>query len=77
MMGRIPLVHGFEHLIGLMQNQVGPLSDDIELAIGDQNRDLQDAFGLGFKPRHLHVHPNDSRHLLRLILSMSLAASLC
>ena len=76
MVRRVPLVHRFEHLIGLMYDQVGAFSDHAQLAISDQNRDLQDAIGLGVEPRHLHIHPNDSRHVLRLILSTGQTTSL-
>ena len=48
-----------EHLVGLVHHQHRALGDHVELRIGDQHRDLDDAVGVGHEAGHLHVDPDE------------------
>jgi hypothetical protein len=47
MMAGVPFVHGREHLVRLVNDQAWTLCNHVELAIGHQDRNLQDSVGLG------------------------------
>ena len=49
---RVPFVHGGKHFGGLVNDQIRALSGYVEVAIGDEDRDLQDSLTLGIEPGH-------------------------
>jgi hypothetical protein len=48
-----------------MHDQHRRLGDRSERAVGDHQRDLDDAVGLRFEPGHLHVDPDQVVGVLR------------
>jgi hypothetical protein len=55
----VPRIHRFEHFIRLLDHEIGTDRDLGEVAVGDDRRDLDDAFLHGIEPGHLHVHPDE------------------
>ena len=54
-------IHLHQHVVGLMDHDVGPFGDDVELVVGHQRGDLDDHVGGVVEPRHLEVHPHQHR----------------
>jgi hypothetical protein len=63
--GLVPGIHRGESHIVLMHDQHRRLSDRGQRAVGDHERDLDDAIGLRPEPRHLHVDPDQMIGVLR------------
>lgn len=53
-----PLIHGIQHRIWLMDNELGAFGDDLEVRIGNKGSDLKDVTMLGVEPRHFEIHPH-------------------
>ena len=53
----IPVIHGRQTLITLMHDQSLGLGKHFELAVGDDDRDLDDTVVGRIKTGHLHVQP--------------------
>jgi hypothetical protein len=51
-------VHRCELLVGRMNDQVGPFSNDLQVVIGDQRGDLDDHFRGVIQAGHFEIHPN-------------------
>ncbi len=54
----VPIVHGIQDGIGLVDHQGGALGHQVEVLIGNEGGDLQDHAGLGVQTGHFHVHPD-------------------
>ena len=50
-----------EHLVALMDDEVGALGDDLEFVVGDERRDLDDDIGGVVEAGHLEIHPHQHR----------------
>ena len=58
-------IHGGEHLVWLVDDEVGTLRHDVQVVIGDEGGDFHDDIHGGIKPRHLQIHPNEHHPTLR------------
>ena len=58
-------IHGCEHLVGLMDDEIGTLRDDVELVVSDERGDFNDDIHRGIQSRHLQIHPNEHLPTLR------------
>ena len=56
--GLIPLVHRVECRIALFDREHRAFGEKIEILVGDDCRDLNDAIARGQKPGHLEIDPN-------------------
>ena len=54
----IPRIHAFQDFGLLMNDQIGPFGNNIQLAVGDNRGGFDDQFLFGIKPRHLKVNPD-------------------
>jgi hypothetical protein len=54
----VPVVHRREHLVALVDHQLGAGRDLGQVAVGEDRRDLDDALAVGIEPGHLHVEPD-------------------
>ena len=61
--GLVPRVHAVEHFVRLMDHVHRRLGDGVEIRVGDDHCDLEDAVAVGNEARHLHVYP-DQRGLV-------------
>ena len=53
------LVHHGQRLVGLVDNEVGPLGDDVQFVVGDDGGDLDDHVHRRIEAGHLQVHPHE------------------
>ena len=53
----IPLVHAGQHVLGLGDDEIGPVRENVEIRIGHDRRDLDDMMKIRSKTRHLEVNP--------------------
>src|SRR5205823_4175157 len=58
------VVHPGQSLSLVVDDEVGPYGDDLEVVVGDQCCDLDDHVAVGVEPGHLEVHP---RQHLRMV----------
>ena len=56
-----PLAHVVEDRVGLVNDEIRTLGDDLELGVGDQAGDLEHVLGVRVEPGHLHVDPDQRR----------------
>ena len=54
-------IHRRQHLVRLVDDQVGSLGDDLQLIVGDQGGDLDDHVLRRVEPGHLQIHPDQHR----------------
>ena len=52
-------VHRGERFVGLVDDEVGPFGDDLELVVGDDGGDLDDHVPGRIEAGHLEVHPHE------------------
>ena len=65
MLGGIPLIHGGEHGIGLMNGEHRTFRQYIQLAVGNDGGDLDNTVGLGIETGHFQVYPDQVVRVLR------------
>ena len=65
MLGGIPLVHGGEHAIGLMDGDHGTLRQDVQRGISDDGSDFDNTVGLRIETGHFQVYPHQVVGILR------------
>jgi len=51
--------HPVEHAVGLMHRDHRRFGNGVELRVGDHDRDLDDAIGIGLQAGHFHVQPDE------------------
>src|SRR5882762_1525542 len=61
----IPLIHCRKHFIGLAHDQDRSLGDGVQLRIGDDDRDFDDAIPVRIESGHFHVQPEKVVLVLR------------
>ncbi|MCY1241048.1 hypothetical protein D9M68_790170 [compost metagenome] len=54
----VPVVHAIEHGIALVDHQHRAFSQDIELGVGNDDRNFDDAVGVRLQAGHFHVQPD-------------------
>ena len=54
----VPVVHRCQHCVILVDGQHRPFSQDVELAVGHDGRDFNDAVGLRVQTGHLQINPD-------------------
>jgi hypothetical protein len=54
----VPFVHRFEFFLGLVDGQNWPFGEDIELTVGNDGGDLDDAMAFRNQTGHLQVDPD-------------------
>ena len=52
-------IHAGQHLVGLMDDQIGSFGDDLEVVVGHDRGDLDDHVERVIEPGHLEVHPHE------------------
>src|SRR6185312_6903476 len=57
---RVPRVHAREDRVALMDDPRGTFGHGLEVDVGDDHRDLEDAVGIGLEPCHLEVDPDEA-----------------
>ena len=57
-------IHPGQHLVGLVDDEVGALGEHVQLVVGDDGGDLDDHIGGVVEPGHLQIHPHE--HCTRL-----------
>jgi hypothetical protein len=55
----VPLVHAVQHRVGLMHHPGRRLGDDLQIVVGDHQREFDDAIRFRKQPRHFHVQPDE------------------
>ena len=55
----VPIVHEREHRLGLVDGDDRPLGNHVQLAIGDDRRNLDDVVEIRVQARHLEVDPDE------------------
>ncbi len=55
----VPVIHAIEYGIGLVHHPGRAFSQRIELGIGDDHRNFDDAVGVGAESGHFHVEPDE------------------
>jgi hypothetical protein len=60
----VPVIHGVEHGVGLMQHQHRAFLDQIEILVGHHQGDFQHRVGIGIEAGHFHVDPDQMRRVL-------------
>lgn len=58
-------VHGGEHVVRLMNDEVWAFRHDVQVVVGDEGGDFHDDVDGGIEPRHLQIHPNEHHPTLR------------
>ena len=58
-------VHRSEHVVRLVNDEVGTLCHDVQFIVGDEGGDFHDDIDGGIEPRHLQIHPNEHHPTLR------------
>ena len=63
-------VHTRQHVVGLVDHEIGPFGDDLEVVVGDDRCNLDDHVGRVVESGHFQVHPHEHRrhctaHMLR------------
>jgi len=48
----------------LVNGQYRPLTENLELCVGDHRRDFDNPVAIGLEPRHFEVEPNQVRWIL-------------
>ena len=56
----VPVVHRVEHRVRLVDDPGFALGEDPEIAVGHDDRQLDDAVALWIEPGHLHVDPEQA-----------------
>ena len=64
MMMLVPVIHRGQPLFTLADRQHRTFSQDIQIGIGNQRGDFNDAVGIGLQPGHLQINPDQ---ILRFI----------
>jgi len=72
MVALVPVIHAGHGLGGLVNGQHGAFRDDLQVGIGNDGGDFDDAVGLGDQSGHLQVDPDE---VLLFIHGMPLSAS--
>ena len=54
----VPFVHGVECCVALLDREHGAFGDKVEVFVGDDRRNLDDAIARGQQPCHLEVNPD-------------------
>src|SRR5690606_29747008 len=57
---RVPLVHGRQKVVRLVDRDYRPLFEDVELHVGDQGGDLDDAITIRVESGHFEVDPDQA-----------------
>ena len=55
--GSVPCVHAVEQFVALVDDINFGLRQDVQIGVGDNHGDFDDAFALGVKPGHFHIEP--------------------
>lgn len=55
----IPIIHGVERGVALVQREDRSIGKHIEVFVGYDRRDLDDEVGLGLEPGHFQIDPNE------------------
>ena len=56
----VPLIHAIKDRIRLMDHPRRALGNGIQLRVGDDKGDFDDAIGIGAEARHFHIEPDES-----------------
>ena len=64
----VPVVHGVEQFVGLMNHQHRALGHQAQIGLGNHYRQFDDAFFFGVKPGHFHIDPNQTLIVRRHII---------
>ena len=64
MMMLVPVIHRGQPLFTLADRQHWAFCQDVQIGIGNQRGDFNDAVGIGLQPGHLQVNPDQ---ILRFI----------
>ena len=59
MCGLIPRIHARHYRVTLVNHQHRAFGDGVEVRIGDDDRDFDNAVGLGNEPGHFHIYPDE------------------
>ena len=70
----VPCVHQREVFFGASDREVGALGDDVEVAVRDQRRDLDDHVPIRIEPGHLQVEPHEAPRVFASSHAQSLRA---
>ena len=62
----VPLVHGVEDAVGLMDGVGGAFGEDVEVGVGDQGGDFDDHVFIRVKAGHLQIDPDQVVFVLHL-----------
>ncbi len=63
-------IHAGQHLVGLVDHEVGTLGDDREVVVGDDRGDLDDHVRRVVEPRHLQIHPHEHPARLEPVVAL-------
>ena len=58
MVGGVPLIHGLQFIVTLMDGDDRTLGQLVEFAVGDNGGDFDDPMLLGNQTGHLHIYPD-------------------
>ncbi len=55
----VPLIHGFQHRLGLVDRDDRALGDHVEIGVGNDGSHLDDHVRVGLEARHLEINPDE------------------
>ena len=55
--GGVPFVHAVEQFVALVDDINFGLRQDVQIGVGDNHGDFDNAFAFGVKPGHFHIEP--------------------
>ena len=64
MRGLVPAVHPVQHRIVLVHDAHRSLGDRLQILIGNDDRHLDDAVGIGLESGHFQVNPDEATCVL-------------
>ena len=70
------LVHAGQHFVGLVNDEVGAFSDDVQVVIGNESGNFNDDVGFWLEASHFEVHPHQHAMQSRRNLVQCLKARL-
>ena len=59
MRGGIPRIHASHDAVGLMHDQHRCFGDGVQIVVGHDDGDFDDAVGIRTESRHFHVYPDE------------------
>jgi hypothetical protein len=59
----IPVVHGVQHLVRLVDGEHRAFRQRVQVAVGDDGGDLDDVIRVGLQARHFQIDPDQAERI--------------